>query len=264
MKGIILAGGKGTRLLPLTAITNKHLLPIYNKPMVLYPLETLLACGISDILIVTGPHYEEHFIKLLKHGEDLGARISYAIQEEASGIAHALSMGRAFAENQSVAVILGDNIFSDTGAIADGVRKFIAAGEKGAKIFLKEVPDASRFGIAELQEGKIASIEEKPRQPKSNLAVTGLYLYDAEVFNVIDGLAPSARGEYEITDVNKRYLANNRVEYEIVKGDWTDAGTFDSLLRANVIAAHLSGSAKEIFEELSERLHHQIRRSKES
>lgn len=260
MKGIILAGGKGTRLLPLTKITNKHLLPVYNKPMVFYPLQTLLACGISDVLIVSSPDHIDHFRVLMGDGKELGARIAYHVQQDADGIAQALGLGEYFTNGEALAVILGDNIFTDTESIVRGVAAF-QKNPCGAKVFLKEVPDAHRFGVAEIVQEKIVSIVEKPKEPKSNLAVTGLYLYDADVFEIIKSLAPSPRGEYEITDVNNMYLQKNMLAHEIVRGEWTDAGTFDSLLRANIIAGNVD--APYIFEELYDRLKGQVRREKE-
>lgn len=225
MKGIILAGGSGSRLHPLTKVTNKHLLPVYNKPMIYYPLKTLIDAGIKDILIVSGRGHAGHFLELLGSGEEFNIELSYAVQEKPGGIAQALGLARKFVKDNTVAVILGDNIFPDT------VFKFDDFSN-GAKIFLKEVQDAQRFGVANIQNGHLVSVEEKPETPPSNLAVTGLYLYDTKVFGIIDRLKPSSRGELEITDVNNWYIRNKEMCYETIKGFWTDAGTFESMFRA--------------------------------
>lgn len=231
MKGVILAGGFGNRLKPLTSITNKHLLPVYNKPMILYPLETLTAAGIEEFLFVIGPEYAGGFFSLLGNGSNYGCNIVYRCQEDALGIAHALSLAKEFAAGDSIAVILGDNIYEDT--LAEPIKNFTT----GAHIFLKSVADAERFGVAEIDDtGRVLSIEEKPKQPKSDYAVTGLYLYDNHVFDYIDQLKPSARGEYEITDVNNRYIADQVMHSSVLSGDWTDSGTFESLFHANSIA----------------------------
>jgi glucose-1-phosphate thymidylyltransferase len=229
MKGIILAGGTGSRLFPLTKITNKHLLPVYDKPMICYPLETLVSAGIEEILIVSGRGHVGHFLELLGSGSKDGIRLSYEIQEGAGGIAQALGLARHFADNDDVTVILGDNIYEDS--VRDAVQSF----HSGARVFLKEVPDAQRFGVAEISGEKIVSIEEKPQHPKSNLAVTGLYIYDDEVFDVIKDLKPSQRGELEITDVNNEYIRKGAMTFSRLHGFWSDAGTFDSLLRAGMI-----------------------------
>ena len=229
MKGIILAGGTGSRLFPLTKITNKHLLPVYDKPMICYPLQTLVSAGIDEILIVSGRGHGGGFLELLGSGSEEGIRLSYEIQEGAGGIAHALGLARHFADNDNVTVILGDNIFEDS--VRDEVQSF----RSGAMIFLKEVPDAQRFGVAEIAGEKIISVEEKPHHPKSNLAVTGLYIYDAGVFDVIRNLRPSQRGELEITDVNNEYIRREAMTFSRLHGFWSDAGTFDSLLHAGMI-----------------------------
>ncbi|MDZ4296204.1 MAG: sugar phosphate nucleotidyltransferase [Patescibacteria group bacterium] len=234
MKGVILAGGKGTRLWPITKVTNKHLVPVWRKPMIHYPLEQLAAAGVKDILIVTGPEHAGHFLHLLGSGKDFGARLSYEMQEEAGGIAQALSLAEDFADGGKIAVILGDNIFDHD------MRRALsayAAAPAGARLFLKAVADAERFGVAEIQGSRIVRIVEKPKHPKSNLAVTGLYFYDSQVFDIIRTLTPSARGELEITDVNNAYIAKSQLSYEIVRGFWSDAGTFDSLLRATMYLA---------------------------
>ena len=229
MKGVILAGGTGSRLFPLTKVTNKHLLPVYDKPMICYPLNTLINAGIDDILIVSGRGHVGHFLELLGSGSELGVTLSYEIQEGAGGIAQALGLARRWADNDHVTVILGDNIFED--AVKDAVQSFTS----GARIFLKEVQDAERFGVAEVEGNHIVGIEEKPKQPRSNLAVTGLYIYDADVFQVIKELKPSGRGELEITDVNNAYIRKGVMTFSRLKGFWSDAGTFDSLLRASMI-----------------------------
>lgn len=228
-----MAGGNGTRLDPLTRVTNKHLLPVYDRPMILYPLQTLVKAGIKDILIVTGKEYAGGFIKLLGSGRDFGARFMFEVQEDAKGIAHALQRAEYFVEKESCAVILGDNIFEDD--FSSSIKNFKA----GAQVFLKETDDARRFGVAELEADKIAHIEEKPLQPKSRYAVTGLYLYDATVFEFIKTLEPSSRGELEITDVNNHFCAKGQMNYKILRGQWTDAGTFESLYSANTIARKL-------------------------
>jgi glucose-1-phosphate thymidylyltransferase len=229
MKGIILAGGHGTRLLPMTKVTNKHLLPVYDKPMIFYPIQTLVGMGIKNIMIVSGKGHAGHFLELLGSGKEFGVKFTYDIQEEAGGIAQALSLAQDFADDDSVAVILGDNIFEDN------FKKEIEDFKSGAKIFLKEVPDAPRFGVAELKGNKVIGIEEKPKKPKTNLAVTGLYIYDKGVFDIIKKLKPSARGELEITDVNNYYIKNNEMGFSVVKGFWSDAGTVESLYRASTM-----------------------------
>lgn len=230
MKGIILAGGKGTRLFPCTRIINKHLLPIYNKPMIYYPLKSLIKAGVKDILIVAGEGHAGGFLELLKDGREFGANISYSVQTEAGGIAQALGLAEDFADKEKIGVILGDNIFEDDLSLY--VKSFEDQKE-GARLFLKKVVDANRFGVADVQGDKIIGIEEKPKEPKSNLAVTGLYMYDSQVFDIIKTLNPSNRGELEITDVNNFYIKNNIAEYDILKGFWSDAGTFESLFRTS-------------------------------
>lgn len=227
MKGIILAGGTGSRLMPLTKVTNKHLLAVWKKPMIYYPLEKLLDAGIKEILIVSGSEHSGHFLRLLGSGKEFKVRFTYEIQDEAGGIAQALSLAEDFADGNNVAVILGDNIFEDN--LSNEIKSF----KSGAKIFLKEVQDANRFGVAEIKNGKVAGIEEKPKKPKSNYAVTGFYLYDSDVFGVIKKLKPSNRGELEITDVNNHYVKKGLMQYSIIKGFWSDAGTFESLYRAS-------------------------------
>lgn len=227
-KGVILAGGFGTRLRPLTNLTNKHLLPVYDKPMVMYPLETLRKAGISDVLIVCGKDHLGQFQKFLGSGEGHGVNLDYAFQEGAGGIADALKLAEEFAAGSKVAAILGDNLFEDD--FSEDIRRF--EKESGAKVFVKEVPDPHRFGIAEIKGDKIIGIEEKPAAPKTNYAVLGLYLYDPDVFEKIKRLQPSERGELEITDLNNMYIKEGRMNFGVVKGPWFDAGTFESLLSA--------------------------------
>nr|QNO41966.1 bifunctional protein GlmU [Methanosarcinales archaeon ANME-2c ERB4]QNO42633.1 bifunctional protein GlmU [Methanosarcinales archaeon ANME-2c ERB4]QNO42854.1 bifunctional protein GlmU [Methanosarcinales archaeon ANME-2c ERB4]QNO43489.1 bifunctional protein GlmU [Methanosarcinales archaeon ANME-2c ERB4] len=235
MKGIILAGGTGSRLYPLTKVTNKHLLPVYDRPMIFYPLQTLLDAGINEIMIVSGKGHAGHFLELLGSGSDWGARFTYEIQDEAGGIAQALGLAEDFADNEDVAVVLGDNIFQDD--VSEAVQAF----KVGGHIFLKRVEDAHRFGVAQIEGNGVISIEEKPEEPKSDLAVTGLYLYDNGVFEIIRRLKPSGRGELEITDVNNEYIRLGEMSYSLLEGYWSDAGTFESLLRAGNIVKDYKG-----------------------
>ncbi len=225
-----MAGGLGTRLYPLTKVTNKHLLPVYNKPMIFYPIDTLVKAGITDILVVTGGPHCGHFMSILKNGQELGIKhLEYAYQEDEGGIAHALSLAENFAEGDSIAVILGDNT-SDSD-ISEAVSNF----KEGALIFLKEVPDPERFGIATFDpkdSSKIIKITEKPKNPDSKMAVTGVYIYDNKVFDFIREIKPSDRGELEITDVNNKYVEKGQLSWSELKGYWWDAGTFDTLLEA--------------------------------
>ena len=240
MKGIILAGGLGSRLYPLTKVTNKHLLPIYNKPMIYYPLQKLVQAGIRDVMLVTGGTSSGDFMRLLGNGREFGLRsLSYAFQENEGGIAQALSLTESFAGKDRIAVILGDNLFEDSLKAAS--QKF-AKQSNGARIILKQVADANRFGVVEINRGKIKSIVEKPKRPKSHFAVTGFYFYDSQVYDIIKTLKPSRRGELEITDVNNEYLKRGCLEYDIIRGGWTDAGTFQSLLRANLFASKFSST----------------------
>jgi len=235
MKGIILAGGLGTRLYPLTKVTNKHLLPVYDKPMIYYPIQTLINAGIDDILIVTGGNNAGDFLKLLGNGKEFGLKhINYTYQEGEGGIAEALRLAEFFASREKICVVLGDNIIEKN--IRRAVENFQRQKE-GAKILLKEVPDPQRFGVAELKGDRITRIEEKPKKPKSKYAVIGIYLFDQEVFNIIKTLKPSDRGELEITDVNNRYIEKGLMTWDILEGWWTDAGMFESLLRANQLVA---------------------------
>jgi glucose-1-phosphate thymidylyltransferase len=240
MKGIVLAGGIGSRLHPLTKITNKHLLPIYNKPMIYYPIETLVNAGISEIMIVTGGRNAGDFLRLLANGKEFGLKhLDYTYQEGEGGIADALSLTEHFAEGEKVCVILGDNIIErNIRRAADEFRRQPA----GAKILLKEVSDAERFGVAEIRGDRIAGIEEKPPRPKSNYAVIGIYFYDGGVFEKVKKLKPSNRGELEITDVNNAYIQEGAMTYDFLEGWWTDAGTFDSLRRATNLVAEIGAN----------------------
>ncbi|NUM25154.1 MAG: NTP transferase domain-containing protein [Candidatus Buchananbacteria bacterium] len=235
MKGIILAGGTGSRLDPLTRVTNKHLLPVYDRPMIYYPIQTLVNAGIKDIMIVSGKGHAGQFLELLKSGKEFGAKFSYAVQEEAGGIAQALSLCEDFADNEKIVVMLGDNILEDD--ITNAIESF-KSQSSGAKIFLKEVVNPKSFGVAEISGDKIKSIEEKPKQPKTNFAVVGVYLYDAQVWGAVKKLKPSGRGELEITDVNNFYVSKGEMTFEILQGWWGDGGeSFDSLLQAANLAA---------------------------
>jgi len=230
MKGVVLAGGTGSRLYPLTRVTNKHLLPIYDKPMIYYPLQTLVEAGINDILIVTGGNSAGDFLRLLRNGKDFGLQqLNFAYQEGEGGIADALRLAEHFVDGDRFCVILGDNIIE--GSIHKAKEKF-EQQERGAMILLKQVPDPQRFGVPAFNDGRIVRIEEKPELPQSPYAVIGIYFYDQTVFNRIRTLRPSGRGEYEITDVNNSYLEDGQLTHEILEGWWTDAGTFDSLWRA--------------------------------
>ena len=234
MKGVVLAGGLGSRLYPLTKITNKHLLPVYDKPMIYYPIQCLVNAGITDILVVTGGNYAGHFLQLLRNGSDFGLRrLGYAYQEGEGGIADALKLAEEFAEGDSICVVLGDNIIE--GNIKKAADDFRAQGG-GAKILLKEVHDPERFGVATIDDdGKVLKIVEKPKDPETNHAVIGIYMYDAEVFDICRTLKPSDRGELEITDVNNEYVRRGTLTSEKLEGWWTDAGTFESLYRSSTL-----------------------------
>ncbi len=235
MKGIVLAGGTGSRLSPLTRVTNKHLLPVYNQPMIFYPIQTLVNAGIRDILIVTGGQNAGDFLRLLSNGKDFDLKhLNYTYQEGEQGIADALRLAEHFVDGNRVCVILGDNLIENNICeIAECYQK----QERGAHIILKEVPDPERFGCPEIGDGRVVRIEEKPKQPKSQYAVTGMYFYDETVFEKIRRLRPSARGEYEITDVNNMYLEEGTLTYSVLEGWWTDAGTLESLRHAmNLVA----------------------------
>jgi glucose-1-phosphate thymidylyltransferase len=239
MKGVVLAGGLGTRLHPLTKVTNKHLLPIYDKPMIYYPIETLVEAGINDILLVTGGNSAGEFLRLIGNGKEFGLKhINYTYQEGEGGIAEALDLAEHFAEDDVVTVVLGDNIIE--GSIRSAVEDF-KKQKVGAKIFLKEVDDPQRFGVATLDGDKVAKIVEKPKKPESNYAVIGIYMYDNSVFDIIKTLKPSGRGELEITDVNNAYIERGTMTYDVLEGWWTDAGTFSSLIRANKLVAGQHG-----------------------
>ncbi len=227
MKGVVLAGGTGSRLFPLTKVTNKHLLPIGNEPMIYYPIKKILEAGISEVLIVTGVDHMGDVVNLLGSGKDFGCRFTYKVQDEAGGIAQALGLAENFSAGEPVLVILGDNIF--TANLKDAVNTFTS----GASIFVQEVHDPGRYGVATIEGDRIVAIEEKPKIPKSNFAVTGVYMYGADVFTIIKTLKPSGRGELEITDVNNDYIKKGQMTYSLLEGDWTDAGTFESLHYAN-------------------------------
>lgn len=235
LRGVILAGGLGKRMDPLTRITNKHLLPVYCKPMIYYPIQTLVDADIRDILIVTGGNNAGDFLRLLGNGAEFGLKhINYTYQRGEGGIAEALDLAEHFAQNQKVIVILGDNLVEKS--IKRYVDDFMRQGD-GAKILLKKVPDPERFGVAEIKGDKIVKIEEKPKKPKSDLAVTGIYMYDSRVFEIIKTLKPSRRGELEITDVNNKYIEQGEMTFDVLDGWWTDCGTFESLLRASKLTA---------------------------
>lgn len=243
MKGVVLAGGLGTRLYPLTYATNKHLLPVYDKPMVFYPINTLVRAGIKEVLVVTGGPYAGHFVRVLKNGKELGLKhLEYAYQEGEGGIAAALSLCEDFADGDSLCVILGDNCTD-----AD-ISKQVKGFKDGAMVFLKKVPDPERFGVPVFNENReIIKIEEKPKKPKSNFAVTGLYMYDFSVFSKIKSVKPSARGELEITDVNNLYIKEKKLRWAILKGYWRDAGTFRTLFEANKYWARKAAFKDRIF-----------------
>ena len=235
MKGVILAGGLGTRLMPCTKVTNKHLLPVYDKPMIYYPIRTLVSAGLEDIMIVTGSSDAGDFLKLLGNGREFGLKdISYTYQEGEGGIADALKLAEDFTDNDKVVVILGDNIIE--GNISGDITEF-EKQDRGARIFLKKVDNPERFGVAEIKDGRVINIVEKPREPKSSYAVVGIYMYDSDVFDIIRTLKPSDRGELEITDVNNEYIRRGAMKYSILEGWWTDAGTsFEALFRASKLA----------------------------
>jgi glucose-1-phosphate thymidylyltransferase len=235
VKGVILAGGLGSRLLPLTRVTNKHLLPIYDRPMIYYPLQTLIEAGINDIMLVTGGSSAGDFLRLLGNGKGLGLHhLNYTYQEGEGGIADALKLAEYFADGKPICVILGDNIIETN--VREAARRFRHQGG-GAKIILKEVEDPERFGVAVFNGNQITRIDEKPAKPASNYAVTGIYFYDSSVFEIIKTLKPSRRGELEITDVNNAYIERGEMTWEVLDGWWTDAGTFESLHRANCLVA---------------------------
>lgn len=234
MKGIVLAGGTGSRLYPLTKVTNKHLLPVGKKPMIFYPIEKLIEVEIEEILIVTGTEHMGDVVNLLGSGKDFGCRFTYKVQDEAGGIAQALGLAENFCGNEPMTVILGDNVFEKD--LSKAMENYPGSG---AQILIKQVQDPERFGVAELDGDKIVGIEEKPEKPKSDYAVTGIYMYDAAVFDLIKNLKPSKRGELEITDVNNHYIKQGTMRYSILDGWWTDAGTPDSYIVANNLAHKL-------------------------
>ena len=251
MKGVVLAGGTGSRLSPLTRVTNKHLLPVYDKPMIHYPIQILVSAGIEEILLVTGGKNAGDFLRLLGNGREFGLKhLNYTYQENEGGIAEALSLAEYFASGEQICVVLGDNIIENN--ICDAVEKF-KKQERGAKILLKEVPDAHRFGVAEIRGNRVVGIEEKPTVLKSNYAVIGIYFYDSTVFQKIRRLKPSGRGELEITDVNNFYVEEAAMTFEILEGWWSDAGTFESLLRANNLVAK-TGANKMLAEKKNARI----------
>ncbi len=239
MKGVVLAGGLGTRLRPLTRVTNKHLLPVYNKPMIFYPIQTLVDAGIRDIMLVTGGNNAGDFLRLFGNGEDFGlSQMNYAYQKNEGGIAEALALAKTFVGEDKVAVILGDNFVQ--GTIKQAVEDF-EVQPQGAKIFLKEVENPCDFGVAELKGDKVVRIIEKPESPPSHYAVVGIYMYDASVFDICDHLDPSDRGELEITDVNNEYIRRGAMTYEVLEGWWADCGSFEALLRSNLLVAREHG-----------------------
>ena len=236
MKGVILAGGNATRLRPLTWVTNKHLLPIYNKPMIFYPLEAMAKAGIKDVLIITGPHHSGAFMNLLRSGKEFGLRLAYEIQEEAGGIAQAINLAREFADGEKILVILGDNIFDQS--LRKDAEEFEKV-EKGAVVYGKRMATRSKqYGVIEVNNNKVISIEEKPLNPKSDIGQTGIYMYDERVFDFIKGQKPSKRSELEVTDLNNNYVKEGTMVCKILSGWWVDAGTsFDELLKANTLVA---------------------------
>lgn len=238
MKGVILAGGKATRLWPLTLVTNKHLLPIYNRPMIYYPLESMKRAGIEDVLIITNPEHAGQFINLFRSGQEFGLRLAYEIQDQAGGLSQAVALAELFADKDKILVILGDNIF--THDLSKAAQRF-QKRDRGAMIFAKEMSNAREYGVIDIDAaGQVRSIEEKPQNPKSNYAQTGIYMYDHRVFEFIKKLAPSKRGELEITDLNNLYVKEGTMECEILQSWWVDAGTsFDELLRANQTVAEI-------------------------
>jgi len=237
LRGVVLAGGTGSRLRPLTKVTNKHLMPVGRKPMIYYPIEKLTSAGVTEILIVTGVEHMGDVVNLLGSGKEFGCRFTYKVQDEAGGIAQALGLAENFANGGSVAVLLGDNIFEAN--LRPYIQRYQSQGE-GARILLKQVEEPGRFGVARISETRVLQIEEKPKRPKSDYAVTGIYFYDVGVFEIIRRLKPSGRGELEVTDINNAYIAKGQLAYDILEGWWTDAGTFDSLARANKLVLERS------------------------
>lgn len=232
LKGVILAGGLGTRLYPLTKVTSKHLLPVGNEPMVFHTIRQLIGAGITEILIVANPNHIGDFVSVLGSGKEIGCELTYRVQEDAKGIAHALALAEGFTANDNIVVMLGDNIFESS--IKQVVSEF-QIQKTGARVLLKEVNDPDRFGVANLNGNRIISIDEKPTHPKSNYVVVGVYCYDSNVFDIIRTIKPSARGEYEITSVNNVYIERGKLEHSYLQGEWVDAGTFETLVTANRI-----------------------------
>jgi glucose-1-phosphate thymidylyltransferase len=243
LKGIILAGGTGSRLFPLTKVTNKHLLPVGKEPMIFHPLRKLIAAGLEDILVVTGIEHMGAVVALLGSGHELGCRLTYRVQDQPGGIAQALALGEHFSAQDQIIVILGDNIFEHS--LNDFIQRF-KKQVTGARILLKQVPDPSRYGVCAFKDGQISDILEKPTPPPSDYAVTGVYGYDSEVFDIIRSLKPSARNELEITEVNRAYLQANMLQYDLLEGDWTDAGTFESWFYANSLIFEKTGFGTEL------------------
>lgn len=241
MKGIILAGGVGSRLYPLTKVTNKNLLPVGKYPMIFYAIHKLKQANILDVLIITGKEHMGSMANLLGSGRDFGVSFTYRVQEQAYGIAHALSLAKGFVGNDLMTVILADNVFSDDLFVY--IEEFKQTG-KGAKILIKEVTDPERFGVPQICEGQIIAIEEKPKNPKSYFAVTGIYMYDSTVFDIISSLKPSRRGELEITDVNNAYISKKELKYDVLQGWWIDAGTHESWIKANLLVRDLDLSIR--------------------
>ena len=242
MRGIILAGGKGERLYPLTKVTNKHLLPVGSEPMIFNPIKQLVSAGIKEILVVTSTQHMGDIVNLLGSGQQFGVDFTYKVQETAGGIAHALKLGMNFARKQKIVVVLGDNI------AVKSIKSYVNNFRKqkvGARVLLKKVSDPARYGIAALDEQKIVEIEEKPGSPKTNFAVIGYYMYDRKVFDFVEQQKPSERGEFEITDVNNQYIKRGEMEYDVLEGDWTDAGTFESLQVANQMLLECSNEIRE-------------------
>ena len=244
MKGVVLAGGLGTRLLPLTKVTNKHLLPVYGKPMIFYPIQALVNAGVTEIMLVTGGNNAGDFLKLLGNGKEFGLKhLNYTYQEGEGGIADALRLAEHFADSEAICVILGDNIIQ--GNVAQSAEQFRKQG-KGAKILLKEVKDPQRFGVPVLEGRRVVKIEEKPGNPRSSYAVTGIYFYDATVFDIIKTLKPSGRGELEITDVNNAYITAGTLTWDLLEGWWTDAGTIESLYLANQLVSQTGANKMDL------------------
>lgn len=238
MKGVVLGGGTGSRLMPLTKVINKNILAVYDKPLIYYPIITMRDAGIEEILLISGRGHAGQYLDLLSNGKELGVKLTYVIQEEPKGLAQALSIAEDFADNGPIAMILGDNIYEEN--LKQAVDNF-KKQEKGAKVILKQVPDPQRFGVVEFDGDKIKQVEEKPQFPKTDWIVTGFYMYDNRCFDFIRSLRPSARGEYEITDLNNCYIKDGSLTYHKTTGEWIDAGTFDSLLKANLFIAKKKG-----------------------